>query len=286
MAKMTLADLGDLHGKRVLVRVDFNVPLDKVTGDVKNDPPHPGGGADHPGAAQGRGVSHRHDAHRPAGEGHAGAEGSFDDGQGGRAVGQAARAAGQEGSRRGGRAGRHGGGASAAGGAGCWCWRTSASTPASRRTTPRLPTAIAALGDAYVNDAFGTCHNDKDASMVAVPAALKAAGKPRAVGLLVAKELEVIDGLMTEPKRPVLAIMGGAKGVRQDRLHQRPAGEGRSPADRRQDGLHVPESPRREHRQHPRRRRGDRRCRGRCWRTSAARSPCRWTTSPPSRTTC
>ena len=70
---------------------------------------------------------------------------------------------------------------------------------------------IAALGDAYVNDAFGTCHNDKDASMVAVPAAMKAQGKPRAVGLLVAKELQVIDGLMAHPKRPLLAVMGGAK---------------------------------------------------------------------------
>src|SRR4051812_23567349 len=37
MAKKTIADLGDLTGKRVLVRVDFNVPLDKKTGAVKND---------------------------------------------------------------------------------------------------------------------------------------------------------------------------------------------------------------------------------------------------------
>src|SRR5262245_58367874 len=37
MAKKTITDLGDLKGKRVLIRVDFNVPLDKKTGDVKND---------------------------------------------------------------------------------------------------------------------------------------------------------------------------------------------------------------------------------------------------------
>ena len=47
--------------------------------------------------------------------------------------------------------------------------------------------------------------------MVAVPATMKAQGKPRAVGLLVAKELDVIDGLMSNPKRPLLGVMGGAK---------------------------------------------------------------------------
>src|SRR6188768_2894654 len=37
MPKKTITNLGDLKGKKVLVRVDFNVPLDKKTGDVKND---------------------------------------------------------------------------------------------------------------------------------------------------------------------------------------------------------------------------------------------------------
>jgi phosphoglycerate kinase len=83
--------------------------------------------------------------------------------------------------------------------------------PREQKNDPEFAAALAGLGDAYVNDAFGTCHNDKDASMVAVPAAMKAQGKPRAVGLLVEKELKVIDGLMTDPKRPLLAVMGGAK---------------------------------------------------------------------------
>ena len=37
MPKKTIRDLTDLQGKRVLVRVDFNVPLDKATGDITND---------------------------------------------------------------------------------------------------------------------------------------------------------------------------------------------------------------------------------------------------------
>lgn len=67
---------------------------------------------------------------------------------------------------------------------------------------------LANLADVYVNDAFGTCHRE-DASMVAVPRAM--AGKPRVVGLLVAKELEVLDKLLSAPPRPVLGILGGGK---------------------------------------------------------------------------
>src|SRR6187455_2486773 len=35
--KKTIADLGNLSGKKVLIRVDFNVPLDKISGEIKND---------------------------------------------------------------------------------------------------------------------------------------------------------------------------------------------------------------------------------------------------------
>lgn len=67
---------------------------------------------------------------------------------------------------------------------------------------------LAALGDVYVNDAFGTCHRG-DASMVAVPRAM--ADKPRVVGFLVAKELDILSQLLSTPRRPFLGILGGAK---------------------------------------------------------------------------
>jgi phosphoglycerate kinase len=67
---------------------------------------------------------------------------------------------------------------------------------------------LAKLADVYVNDAFGTCHRS-DASMVAVPSAMH--GKPRVVGLVVAKELQILDQLLSQPRRPFLAILGGAK---------------------------------------------------------------------------
>jgi phosphoglycerate kinase len=67
---------------------------------------------------------------------------------------------------------------------------------------------LAKLADVYVNDAFGTCHRN-DASMVAVAASM--AGKPRAVGLLVAKELDILDRLLSAPPRPLVGILGGAK---------------------------------------------------------------------------
>src|SRR5207302_8928726 len=75
---------------------------------------------------------------------------------------------------------------------------------------PAFAAQLARVGDVYVNDAFGTCHRN-DASMVAVPAAMKAQGKQRVVGLLVAKELQTLDQLLASPARPFLGILGGAK---------------------------------------------------------------------------
>lgn len=67
---------------------------------------------------------------------------------------------------------------------------------------------LAAFGDIYCNDAFGTCHRE-DASMCAVPLAMT--GKPKVVGFLVAKEIQFLLDTIRKPERPFLAILGGAK---------------------------------------------------------------------------
>src|SRR5439155_21455919 len=59
--------------------------------------------------------------------------------------------------------------------------------------------------DLYVNDAFGAAHR-AHASIVGPPARL-----PSAAGRLLAREVEVLGGLLREPKRPFVAVLGGAK---------------------------------------------------------------------------
>jgi len=169
--KKTITDLGDLTGKKVLVRVDFNVPLDKVIGEIKNDRRIRGaiptiktllkGGASviamsHLGRPSGdpakdkfltmdKVVERLADLlDRPvtkAGKAVVGPEVS------------AAAAALKPGD--------------------VLLLENLRFDPREQKNDPEFAKAIAALGDAYVNDAFGTCHNDHDASMVAVPAAMK-----------------------------------------------------------------------------------------------------------------
>jgi len=67
---------------------------------------------------------------------------------------------------------------------------------------------LAAGADAYCNDAFGTCHRT-DASMLAVPLGMP--DKPRVVGFLVAREIEYLSNTISNPRRPLVAILGGAK---------------------------------------------------------------------------
>ncbi len=69
---------------------------------------------------------------------------------------------------------------------------------------------LAGFGDIYCNDAFGTCHREH-ASMVAVPQAMKQAGKPAVCGFLVEKEIKYLSEAIANPARPFVAILGGAK---------------------------------------------------------------------------
>ena len=67
---------------------------------------------------------------------------------------------------------------------------------------------LASLADVYVNDAFGTCHRD-NASMLTVPQMM--VGKPRVAGFLLEKELQYLGNTLNAPERPFLAIIGGKK---------------------------------------------------------------------------
>ncbi|HXG09997.1 MAG TPA: phosphoglycerate kinase [Gemmataceae bacterium] len=204
MAKKTLADLKDLRGKRVLIRVDFNVPLD-AKGNVSNDrrirAALPTIRAVLDAGASAIVMSH---LGRPKGDPKKDAIFRMDrvaerlrellgrpvrkvDEVVGPAVTAAAQAL-QPGE--------------------VLLLENLRFHPGEQAGDPAFAAQIAALGDIYVNDAFGTCHRS-DASMVAVPAAMK--GKPRVVGRLVAKELEVLDRLLAAPERPFLGILGGAK---------------------------------------------------------------------------
>lgn len=71
-------------------------------------------------------------------------------------------------------------------------------------------TALASFGDVYCNNAFGTCHRTQ-ASMYAVPKAMKESGKPAVVGFLVEKEIKYLSDTLESPQRPFVAILGGAK---------------------------------------------------------------------------
>ncbi|MBF5050726.1 Phosphoglycerate kinase [Candidatus Clavichlamydia salmonicola] len=74
-------------------------------------------------------------------------------------------------------------------------------------TDPSFAKALAALGDLYVNDAFGTAHR-KHASTYFVPQLFP--GKSFA-GFLMMKEVEFLGNALSQPKRPFYSVVGGAK---------------------------------------------------------------------------
>jgi phosphoglycerate kinase len=76
------------------------------------------------------------------------------------------------------------------------------------KNDPHFAAQLAKLGDIYVNDAFGTAHREH-ASTFGVPQQMQ--GKPRVMGFLIQKELKFLGDAVTSPKRPFVAILGGAK---------------------------------------------------------------------------
>ena len=73
------------------------------------------------------------------------------------------------------------------------------------KNDPELAQRYAALADAYVNDAFGAAHR-AHASTEGVARLL-----PSAAGRLLQREVETLEGILSEPARPLVAVVGGAK---------------------------------------------------------------------------
>ena len=73
------------------------------------------------------------------------------------------------------------------------------------KNDPSFAKELASMAELYVSDAFGTVHR-AHASTAGVAAFL-----PAVSGLLVAKELEIMGGALENPKRPFVAVLGGAK---------------------------------------------------------------------------
>jgi phosphoglycerate kinase len=206
MAKRSLADLrpDELRGRRALVRVDYNVPLDeagRITDDTRIRATLPtlealrGAGArvvlvSHFGRPKGKPVPEM--SLRPAaarlGE-LLGAEVRF----AGETVGPAAEAA-----------------VAALGDGEVLLLENTRYHAGEEKNDPELARGLAALGDVFVNDAFGAAHR-AHSSTAGVAEAMAAEGKPAVAGLLMRRELDYLGRALDEPARPFVAILGGAK---------------------------------------------------------------------------
>jgi phosphoglycerate kinase len=82
--------------------------------------------------------------------------------------------------------------------------------PGEEKNDPATAAQLAIFGDVYVNDAFGTCHR-AHMSVHALPQLMRQQQKPCVVGFLLEKELRILGELLTQPKTPVVALLGGAK---------------------------------------------------------------------------
>ena len=77
--------------------------------------------------------------------------------------------------------------------------------PGEEANSPEFASSLASLADVYINDAFGAAHR-AHASIDGVTEFL-----PAAAGFLMARELEMLAGALKMPRRPLTAILGGAK---------------------------------------------------------------------------
>jgi phosphoglycerate kinase len=77
--------------------------------------------------------------------------------------------------------------------------------PGETKNDPDLSGQLASLADLYVDDAFGAAHR-AHATTVGVAERL-----PAAAGLLLEEEVDYLDGVLEDPERPFVAILGGAK---------------------------------------------------------------------------
>ena len=199
-AKASVRD-AEVAGRRVLVRVDFNVPLDERRGRRRHA--DPGGAADDraaararrragprlpPRAAQGQARPGALDgAGRPSGSAELlGAEVQQAPGGGRRA--SVERMAGGLGPGRGAAAREQ-----------------SASSRARPRTTRSWPKRWRELADLYVNDAFGAAHR-AHATTEGVAHHL-----PAYAGLLLEREVSELTAVVESPERPLVVVLGGAK---------------------------------------------------------------------------
>jgi phosphoglycerate kinase len=194
----TIEDLGDLGGKRVLVRVDFNVPLDggKVTDDTRIRAAlptieelrkrgaalvlvsHLGRPKDQEAELSLKPVAERlgqllHDdvelAPEPVGEQVTRLARGLDSGQ-------------------------------------VLLLENIRFEPGETKNDPQLARQLAELADVYVDDAFGAAHR-AHASTEGVAQLMP----EHAAGLLLEREVQTLEGLLTDPSRPLVAVLGGAK---------------------------------------------------------------------------
>jgi len=206
MKKLTLDDLGDdqLRGKRVLVRVDFNVPLDErqqVTDDTRIRATLPTlerlrtAGAriiliSHLGRPKGKPVPEM--SLRPAARRLAELIDAKVDFVGETIGEQAVEASRQLGDGE------------------ILVLENTRYLAGEEKNDAEISGRMAELADVYVNDAFGSAHR-AHSSTAGVVEVLREQGKPAVAGLLMQKELDYLGGALESPGRPFVAVLGGAK---------------------------------------------------------------------------